>query len=359
MRRAHRRMRGATSWDAPRDARFRRLECTVGCTEMRLGMRCGGCVAVRLGMRCEWRQWRTDCRVCRRTFRARSRRPSARSIVSRETFVPISHYIATSVSRETSVCVRWFRLRLWILAAIATFRQTRNDRTQSWTRGQRRWLEQGDLRGQPQIPTPPYGLPPPYGLFLGKAGEHLRLGCAAGTMAVWKTAAATPRAPAARLPMPLAHRPTRAFVIKLRQMKQPRFPGRLFRRVPIARPRRTRARRLGRIAAPRRAACRAASTSAPVRTSAAARRSSRWRWRRCSSSEGRVPRSPTTPSCRATCTMASTTICAPRSRRPISSTSRSICCSWAPTGRTNAKRPRSSPATSSAATASCSLASTR
>ena len=187
----------------------------------------------------------------------------------------------------------------------------------------------------------------------------MRLGCAAGTMAVWKTAAATPRAPAARLPMPLAHRPTRAFVIKLRQMERPRFPSRFFRRVPIARLRRTRARRLDRIAVPRRAACRAASTSAPVRTSAGARHLSRWRWQRCSSSAGRAPRSPTTPSYRATCTTASTTICAPRSWKPISSTSRSTCCSWAPTGRTNAKRPRSSPATSSAATASCSLASTR
>lgn len=40
-------MRGDVAWDARRDARFRRLECTVGCTEMRLGMRCG----MRCGMR--------------------------------------------------------------------------------------------------------------------------------------------------------------------------------------------------------------------------------------------------------------------------------------------------------------------
>ena len=34
-------MSGDAAWDAPRDARFRRLECTTGCAEMRLGMRCG------------------------------------------------------------------------------------------------------------------------------------------------------------------------------------------------------------------------------------------------------------------------------------------------------------------------------
>ena len=110
---------------------------------------------------------------------------------------------------------------------------------------------------------------------------------------------------------------------------------------------------------PRRAACREPITSARAHALVAARWLSRLPLWACWCWAGRGLRSRTTTYSRETFTTASAPSCAMRSWKPIWRTSRSISCSWEPTGRTTAKRRRNSPAISSAATASSSRASTR